>query len=45
MLMMLRWKSNGISDRKMGTKSALPLLTASLALAPMKKELSLKIPI
>ncbi len=36
--------SSGISERKIGTKSARPALTASRQLAPMKKELLRKMP-
>ena len=39
-----RWKSSGISLKKMGVKSARPSFTAFLQLAPMNKELLLKIP-
>ena len=44
MSIILRWKSNGISLRKIGVKSARPSLTALRQFAPMNKELLLKIP-
>ena len=39
-----RWKSNGISLKKMGVKSARPSFTAFRQLPPMNRELLLKIP-
>lgn len=40
-----RWKSSGISERKIGTKSARPSLTACRQLEPIKNELLRKIPV
>lgn len=39
-----RWKSSGISLKKMGVKSARPSFTAFRQLPPMNRELLLKIP-
>ena len=43
--MIFRWNSKGISLKNIGVKSARPSLTALRQLAPMNKELLLKMPI